>query len=113
MDDLSYIGLDLGASDDASSTEELGGRANDVDIVGLEEQIEREENSEEKMESTRIRMQATRSAVHEALVLWSSKADLLQVDKNGDDGCLFVHGYYIVRQKWDFIRITAGTLARC
>lgn len=49
------------------------------DIVGLEEQIESEERSEERMASRRTKMEATRKAVCEALVLWRKKSDLLQV----------------------------------
>lgn len=68
VDDFFYVGADGRAS---------LGSVND--IVGLEEQIEREERSEERMASTRAKMEATRKAVCEALVLWSKKADLLQV----------------------------------
>lgn len=48
-------------------------------MVGLEEQIEREDGSEERRESKRTRMETTREAVCEALGLWSNKADYLQV----------------------------------
>lgn len=74
VDDLLHLGLDQ---------EKLLGRTreekDEVEIVGLEEQIEREERSEDRMEKKRVDTEATRSAVVEALALWSSKADLLQV----------------------------------
>jgi len=78
---LFYLGLGHDAFL-ARSREELGGNGNNVPVkmAGLEEQIEREEGSEERIEEKRRRIQATRSAVHEALLLWSSKASLLQVD---------------------------------
>lgn len=49
-------------------------------IVGLEEQIEREERSAGRMDGKRIGVEATRKAVREALGLWSGKADILQVN---------------------------------
>lgn len=69
----------------SSTRVKIGGVRNDalVDIVGLEEQIEREERSGEAMAKKRTNMEATRSAVSEALVLWSSKADILQVCDRG------------------------------
>lgn len=84
VDDLFYSGLGHGTFL-ASSRKELGGSGNNVSVemVGIEEQIEREEGSEERMEEKRNRIQDTRSAVHEALVLWSSKASLLQVGSIG------------------------------
>lgn len=77
-----YLGLGHGAFL-ASSRNEFGRSGNNapVEMMGLEEQIEREEGSEERMDEKRSRIQATRSAVREALVLWSSKASLLQVDR--------------------------------
>lgn len=68
VDDLFYLSVGQRASLDSTG-----------DIVGLEEQIEREERSEGRMESKRAKMEATRMAVCETLLLWSSKADLLQV----------------------------------
>ncbi|CAM9970595.1 unnamed protein product [Scytosiphon promiscuus] len=49
-----------------------------VEIVGMEGQIEREDQSEERRERKRARVEATRKAVFEALLLWSDKADILQ-----------------------------------
>lgn len=68
VDDLFYVGASRRASLDSINN-----------MVGLEEQIEREERSEERMASRRAKMEATRKAVCEALVLWSKKAYLLQV----------------------------------
>ncbi|CAN0377359.1 unnamed protein product, partial [Ectocarpus sp. 8 AP-2014] len=67
VDDLSERGVRDGEGDD----DLLG-------IVGLEEKIEREERSAERMDGKRIGVEATRKAVREALVLWSGKADILQ-----------------------------------
>lgn len=89
VDDLAYPGLeqstrkvrtggcggggDNDGGDDSDSDDQL------IELVGLEEQIEREERSEERRENKRARVEATRKAVCEALALWSSKAGLLQV----------------------------------
>lgn len=80
VDDLFSFGVDQEKLR-GSNKQEIGGDGSDaqVEIIGLEEQIERKERSEETMEKKRIAMKATRSAVVEALALWSSKADLLQV----------------------------------
>ncbi|CAN0537211.1 unnamed protein product [Ectocarpus sp. 12 AP-2014] len=67
VDDLSVRGARDGEVDD----DLLG-------IVGLEEKIDREEHSAERMDGKRIGVEATRKAVREALVLWSGKADILQ-----------------------------------
>lgn len=69
VDDLPVRGARDGEGDD----DLLG-------IVGLEEKIEREERSAERMDGKRIGVEATRKAVREALVLWSGKADILQVN---------------------------------
>lgn len=53
--------------------------ASGCELVGLEEEVARREGAEEKKEERRGRIEATRRAVCEALALWSSKADLLQV----------------------------------
>lgn len=47
--------------------------------MGLEEEVARREGAEEKRGERRGHMETTRRAVCEALALWSSKADLLQV----------------------------------
>ncbi|CAM9621454.1 unnamed protein product, partial [Ectocarpus sp. 13 AM-2016] len=67
VDDLSV----RGARDREGDDDLLG-------IVGLEEKIEREECSAERMDGKRIGVEATRKALREALVLWSGKADILQ-----------------------------------
>ncbi|CAM9844491.1 unnamed protein product [Pylaiella littoralis] len=67
VDDLFFVGVGQRTSLDSTG-----------DIVGLEEQIKREECSEGRMARRRAMMEATKKAVCEALVLWSKKADLLQ-----------------------------------
>lgn len=80
VDDLFRLGLDQKVLRGSTKQEIAGGGSGaQVEIVGLEEQIEREEHSEERMDKKRVNMEATRSAVVEAVALWSSKADLLQV----------------------------------
>lgn len=79
-DDLLHLIVDQELSP-GSTKGHAGASGNDayIEIVGLEEQIEREDCSGERLDKKRINMEATRSAVVEALVLWGSKADLLQV----------------------------------
>lgn len=72
VDDLFFVGVGQRTSLDSTG-----------DIVGLEEQIKREECSEGRMARRRAMMEATKKAVCEALVLWSKKADLLQVGSEG------------------------------
>lgn len=47
--------------------------------MGLEEEVAMLESADKKREERREHMEITRRAVCEALALWSSKADLLQV----------------------------------
>eukprot|EP00752_Nemacystus_decipiens_P003773 g3474.t1 len=79
VDDIFRLGLDQ-ATPHGSIHQEKGHGRNEaqVEIIGLEEQIERKERSEERMDEKRINMEATRSVVVEALALWRNKADLLQ-----------------------------------
>eukprot|EP00903_Cladosiphon_okamuranus_P017673 g16274.t1 len=77
VDDLFHLILDKDLPP-SSTWGNSGAGGNGAQIVGLEDQIEREECSEERSDEKRINMEATRSAVVEALVLWGSKADLLK-----------------------------------
>lgn len=56
-----------------------GAWASGCDLVGLEEELARRNGADEERDEKRERMETTRRAVCEALALWSSKADLLQV----------------------------------
>lgn len=73
----SPAGLDI---DDVYNVDDTGKVDCDAaGIQGLEEQLTRLEEGENRRERKRDRMEATRKAICEALVLWGSKADLLQV----------------------------------